>query len=79
MHKDWTWLSRYVLVIVVALVLGGAIGEFSLFKQSTLGTPKLTASALVSPWDTAAPCCCCGCSGAGRPNSSAQAAAKPRS
>ncbi len=47
MHKDWTWLSRYLLVIVVALVLGSAIGEFSLFKQSTLGTPKLTASMLV--------------------------------
>ena len=46
-HKDWTWISRYVLVIVISLVLGGAIGEFSLFKQTALGTPKLTASALV--------------------------------
>jgi len=47
MHKDWTWISRYILVIVISLVLGGLIGEFSLFKQTTLGTPKLTASALV--------------------------------
>ena len=47
MRKDWTWISRYVLVIVIALVLGGTIGEFSLFKQTTLGTPKLTASAFV--------------------------------
>lgn len=47
MHRDWTWISRYVLVIVISLVLGGVIGEFSLFKQTTLGTPKLTASALV--------------------------------
>ena len=47
MHKDWGWISRYVLVIVVALVLGGIIGELPLFKQTTLGTPKLNASALV--------------------------------
>jgi hypothetical protein len=47
MHKDWGWISRYVLVIVVALVLGGIIGELPLFRQTTLGTPKLNASALV--------------------------------
>jgi len=46
MHRDWGWVSRYVLVIVVALVLGGIIGELPLFKQTTLGTPKLNASAL---------------------------------
>ena len=46
MHKDWGWISRYVLVIVVALVLGGIIGELPLFKQTPLGTPKLNASAL---------------------------------
>lgn len=46
-HRDWAWISRYVLVIVCSLVLGGVIGEFSLFKQTTLGTPKLNASALV--------------------------------
>ncbi len=47
MKKDWAWMSRYVLVIVIALVLGGLIGQLALFKQTTLGTPKLTASALV--------------------------------
>lgn len=45
-NRDWAWMSRYVLVIVISLVLGGVIGELSLFKQTTLGTPKLTASAL---------------------------------
>src|SRR5258708_40327204 len=45
--KDWAWMSRYILVIVIALVLGGVIGELALFRQTTLGTPKLTASALV--------------------------------
>ena len=46
-NKDWAWMSRYILVIVISLVLGGVIGELTLFKQTTLGTPKLTASALV--------------------------------
>lgn len=46
-NRDWAWMSRYVLVIVISLVLGGVIGELALFKQTTLGTPKLTASALV--------------------------------
>lgn len=46
-QRNWSWISRYVLVIVISLVLGGVIGEFSLFKQTTLGTPKLAASALV--------------------------------
>ena len=46
MNRDWAWISRYVLVIVIALVLGGVIGELTLFKQTTLGTPKLTASSL---------------------------------
>lgn len=45
--RDWAWISRYLLVIVIALLLAGVIGEFSLFKQTTLGTPRLTASALV--------------------------------
>ena len=45
-NRDWAWMSRYVLVIVIALVLGGVIGELTLFKQTTLGTPKLTASAI---------------------------------
>ena len=45
-NRDWVWMSRYVLVIVISLVLGGVIGELTLFKQTTLGTPKLTASAL---------------------------------
>lgn len=47
MKRDWAWMSRYILVIVISLVLGGAIGEFALFKQTTLGTPKLAASQFV--------------------------------
>lgn len=48
MAKNWTWLIRYVLVIVVALILGAAIGELDLFKKTVLGAPrlKLTAASL---------------------------------
>src|SRR3954462_11888197 len=46
-RSNWAWISRYVFVIGIALIMGGAIGAFSLFKQTTLGTPKLTASGLV--------------------------------
>ena len=47
MTKNWTWVGRYILVLVIALVLGGVIGELELFKQTTLGTPKLKAAMLV--------------------------------
>ena len=46
-NRDWAWMSRYVMVIAVALILGAGIGELALFKQTTLGTPKLTASGFV--------------------------------
>lgn len=45
--KDWKWIGRFVVVIVVTLVLGAVIGEMALFKQATLGTPKVTAAGLV--------------------------------
>jgi threonine/homoserine/homoserine lactone efflux protein len=45
MAKDWGWLIRYVLVIVVALILGAAIGELDLFTKTALGAPKLKLTA----------------------------------
>jgi hypothetical protein len=45
MMRSWTWIARYALVLLVALLLGAALAELSVFKQTTLGTPKLTASA----------------------------------
>jgi eukaryotic-like serine/threonine-protein kinase len=47
MAKSWIWIGKYLFVIVVALVLGAAIGNLALFKGATLGTPRLTAAALV--------------------------------
>jgi eukaryotic-like serine/threonine-protein kinase len=47
MARNWVWIGKYLFVIVVALILGAAIGNLGLFKNATLGTPKLTAAALV--------------------------------
>jgi len=44
--RSWTWIGRYALVLLLAVALGAAIGELSVFKQTTLGTPKLPAAAL---------------------------------
>ncbi len=46
MARNWIWIGKYVFVIVVALLLGLALGNLALFKSATLGTPKLTAGAL---------------------------------
>lgn len=43
---SWSWIGRYALVLLVAVLLGAAIGELTVFKQTTLGTPKLPAAAL---------------------------------
>ena len=47
MAKNWLWIGKYVFVIVVALILGAALGNLALFKSATLGTPRLSAAALV--------------------------------
>ena len=44
--QSWKWIARYAVVLVVALLLGAAIAELTVFKQTTLGTPRLPASAL---------------------------------
>lgn len=47
MAYNWVWTSKYLLVIIIALSLGSVIGDMALFKQTALGTPKMTAAALV--------------------------------
>jgi eukaryotic-like serine/threonine-protein kinase len=44
--KHWIWIGKYLLVMVVALVLGAVLGGLGLFRAATLGTPHLTAAAL---------------------------------
>jgi hypothetical protein len=40
-------MGRYAAVVLVAVLLAGGIGELALFKQTALGTPKLSAAGLV--------------------------------
>ena len=47
MNKNSAWWIRYLLVIVVTLVLGAALGELSFFQKTSLGALKLSAANLV--------------------------------
>ncbi len=44
--NNWNWMGRYVAVIVLALVLGAALGQMSLFEKTSLAG-KLSASHIV--------------------------------
>ena len=43
----WSWIGKFIIVIIAALLLGVALGNLTLFKTATLGNPKLTAALLV--------------------------------
>ena len=47
MSERWSWIIRYVVVIVVALVLAAALGEMELFKTTKFGKTGLNAARLV--------------------------------
>ncbi len=44
---NWSWVGRYVAVIVLALVLGAAIGAMPLFAKTFLVSGKLNATQVV--------------------------------
>lgn len=46
MKERWTWLVRYAVVIVLALILAAALGEMDLFKTTKLGRSGLNAARL---------------------------------
>lgn len=46
-NQDWSWVGRFVAVIVVALILAAAIGSMDLFSKTFVITGKLSASHLV--------------------------------
>jgi hypothetical protein len=37
MNERWIWVVRYAVVIVLALILGAALGEMELFKTTRFG------------------------------------------
>jgi eukaryotic-like serine/threonine-protein kinase len=45
--KDWSWVGRFVAVIVVALLLAAAIGSMDLFMKTYVIEGKLSAAHLV--------------------------------
>jgi hypothetical protein len=47
MNNNAAWWIRYLLVIVVTLVLGAALGELAFFQKTGISALKLTAANLV--------------------------------
>ena len=47
MNNNNAWWIRYLLVIVVTLVLGAALGELAFFQKTSISVLKLTAANLV--------------------------------
>lgn len=47
MNNSAAWWIRYLLVIVVTLVLGAALGELAFFQKTSIDALKLTAANLV--------------------------------
>ncbi len=47
MNNNAAWWIRYLLVIVVTLVLGAALGELTFFQKTSIDLLKLTAANLV--------------------------------
>lgn len=47
MSERWTWVVRYIIVIVLAVILAATLGEMALFKTTKLGKTGLNAGRLV--------------------------------
>lgn len=47
MKKEWSWVGRYVAVILIALVLAAALGSMKLFNSTSIAN-RLTAAHLVT-------------------------------
>lgn len=47
MNNNAAWWIRYLLVIVVTLILGAALGELAFFQKTSIAALKLTAANLV--------------------------------
>lgn len=45
--QSWKWIARYAAIVAGALALGLGLAELPLFRQATLGTPRVTAGGLV--------------------------------
>jgi hypothetical protein len=44
---SWRWFGRHAVAILVAMILAAALGDLELFRQTILGSARLTAAAAV--------------------------------
>jgi hypothetical protein len=44
MSERWTWVVRYVVVIILAVILAATLGEMTLFKTTKFGTRGFNAA-----------------------------------
>lgn len=47
MSERWTWVVRYVVVIILAVILAATLGEMALFKTTKFGRTGLDAGRVV--------------------------------
>lgn len=47
MSERWTWVVRYVVVVILAVILAATLGEMALFKTTKIGKTGLNAGSLV--------------------------------
>ncbi len=47
MRENWFWIGKYLVVIVVALVLGSVLAGLEPFKGNVIGSTRISAGALV--------------------------------
>jgi serine/threonine-protein kinase len=47
MKESWYWIGKYLVVIVVALVLGSVLAGIEPFRSTTLGSVRIGAGTLV--------------------------------
>jgi serine/threonine-protein kinase len=46
MKESWLWIGKYLIVILVALLLGSVLAELEPFKSTTLGAARIGAGTL---------------------------------
>lgn len=47
MSERWTWIVRYVIVILLAVILAAVMGDMALFKATKFGKSGLNAARIV--------------------------------
>lgn len=47
MSERWTWIVRYVIVILLAVILAAVMGDIALFKTTKFGKSGLNAARIV--------------------------------